>query len=75
MANQPTIAAGQALQIEDGLELASVCNALAATCGKDQRVLRAALQSAADLLTRQHLMLLQANLIERTDLQPNERTH
>jgi hypothetical protein len=63
------------LQIEDALELARLCNIMAGNCGKEHRAIRAILLASCDLLTRQHLMLRQANLVPRVEFQDQGSAH
>ena len=83
MADQITVAGvlgadeGAPIPVADALKLAHLCNTLVVLLEQDgdADMTAALLRTCTDMITRQHLMLQQANLLPRIDCQPTGSTH
>jgi hypothetical protein len=63
------------LEVTDAPDIAYLANACAVLCEGESDYTAALLRSCGDLLIRQHIMLLQANLLPRQELEPTGSTH
>ena len=63
------------MRVADAPALAHLCNTLAVLCEDNADLTAAILRTCSDLLMRQHVMLLQANLVPRAELQQSGSTH